>query len=137
MDHHTLEKIKAEYHDNDDLIQLYEEWGDSPYLQEVFHILDEQNPEWVKEKELGSWAAEFILDILLEHADELEELSPQKRTDMFREEIEERYADFHSCRRFAYINNLSLQFEEDRETNCEDLEEYMDENGEQIGFPRF
>lgn len=56
MEKHVLETIKTEYQDNDDLIQLYEDWGDSPYLQEIFHILDEQNPEWVKEKELGSWA---------------------------------------------------------------------------------
>ena len=137
MEKHVLETIKPEYQDNDDLIQLYEDWGDSPYLQEIFHILDEQNPEWVKEKELGSWAAEFILDILLEHADELEKLSPRERTDMFREEIEERYADFHSCRRFAYINNLSIRFEEDQATDCEDIDEYIYINGEKIGFPRF
>lgn len=47
-----------------------------------------------KRKRTGKLGAEFILDILLEHADELEKLSPRERTDMFREEIEERYCRF-------------------------------------------
>ena len=99
-------------------------------------MLDERCPEWERESELGSWAAEFILDILLEHEDELEGMAREERTDMFREEIEERYADFRSCHQFARVNNLSLRFAEDKETKCASLEEYVEEDGRRLGFPR-
>ena len=125
MDQNELEKLKDEYENNEDLIQLYEDWGESPYLQEIFQLLDKRDPDWVKERELGSWAAEFILDILLEHEDELEEMSEADRLKMFEEEIEERYADFRS----------SLRFPEDKETSCETLEDYIEEDGNRLGFP--
>lgn len=135
MDQNELEKLKDEYENNEDLIQLYEDWGESPYLQEIFRLLDKHDPDWVKERELGSWAAEFILDILLEHEDELEEMSEADRLKMFEEEIEERYADFRSCHQFARVNNLSLRFPEDKETSCETLEDYIEEDGNRLGFP--
>lgn len=136
MDTKELEKLKDEYENNEDLIQLYEDWSETPYLEEIFCLLDEQNPEWERERELGSWAAEFILDILLEHGEELEDMSAETRKEMFGEEIAERYSDFRSCHQFARVNNLSLQFAEDRETECADLDEYIAEDGERIGFPR-
>ena len=66
MNNEVLERLKEEYGEDDDLIQLYEDWGDTPYLHEIYHILDEHASDWVLERELGSWAAEFILDILQE-----------------------------------------------------------------------
>lgn len=137
MNSEVLERLKEEYEEGDDLILLYEDWGDTPYLQEVFQILDQYNTEWVLERELGSWAAEFILDILQEHEEELEGLSVEERVKMFTDEIEERYSDFKSCHQFARVNNLSMQFEEDEETSCEDLDEYIAEDGEEEGFPRY
>ena len=67
MNNEVLERLKEEYGEDDDLIQLYEDWGDTPYLHEIYRILDEHSSDWVLERELGSWAAEFILDILQEH----------------------------------------------------------------------
>ena len=131
-----MENLKEEYENNEDLIQLYEEWSETPYLEEIFGVLDERCPDWERESELGSWAAEFILDILLEHEDELEGMAREERTDMFREEIEERYADFRSCHQFARVNNLSLRFAEDKETKCASLEEYVEEDGRRLGLPR-
>ena len=96
-----------------------------------------QNSDWTLERELGSWAAEFILDILQEHEEELENLSVEDRGKLFEEEIDERYADFKSCHQFARVNNLSIQFEEDEDTDCQDLDEYIAEDGEEIGFPRY
>ena len=136
MDTKELENLKEEYENNEDLIQLYEEWSETPYSEEIFGVLDERCPDWERESELGSWAAEFILDILLEHEDELEGMAREERTDMFREEIEERYADFRSCHQFARVNNLSLRFAEDKETKCASLEEYVEEDGRRLGFPR-
>ncbi|MCB6972030.1 MULTISPECIES: hypothetical protein [Butyricimonas] len=137
MNNELLERLKTEYGEEDDVIQLYEEWGETPYLQEIFQILDRQNSDWTLERELGSWAAEFILDILQEHEEELENLSVEDRGKLFEEEIDERYADFKSCRQFARVNNLSIQFEEDEDTDCQDLDEYIAEDGEEIGFPRY
>ena len=66
MNNEVLERLKEEYGEDDDLIQLYEDWGNTPYLHEIYRILDEHSSDWVLERELGSWAAEFILDILQE-----------------------------------------------------------------------
>ena len=118
MNNEVLERLKEEYGEDDDLIQLYEDWGDTPYLHEIYRILDEHSSDWVLERELGSWAAEFILGILQEHE-------------------EERYADFKSCHQFARVNNLSMEYEEDEDTGCETLDEYIAENGEEIGFPKY
>ena len=137
MNNELLERLKTEYGEEDDVIQLYEEWGETPYLQEIFQILDRQNSDWTLERELGSWAAEFILDILQEHEEELENLSVEDRGKLFEEEIDERYADFKSCHQFARVNNLSIQFEEDEDTDCQDLDEYIAEDGEEIGFPLY
>ena len=71
MNNEVLERLKEEYGEDDDLIQLYEDWGDTPYLHEIYRILDEHSSDWGLERELGSWAAEFILDILQEHEEEL------------------------------------------------------------------
>ena len=116
MNNEVLERLKEEYGEDDDLIQLYEDWGDTPYLHEIYHILDEHASDWVLERELGSWAAEFILDILQEHEEDLEEMPETERVAFFKEEIEERYADFKSCHQFARVNNLSLEYEEDEDT---------------------
>lgn len=137
MNNELLERLKTEYGEDDDVIQLYEEWSETPYLQEIFQILDRQNSDWTLERELGSWAAEFILDILQEHEEELENLSGEERGKLFEGEIGERYADFKSCHQFARVNNLSIQFEEDEDTDCQDLDEYIAEDGEEIGFPRY
>ena len=63
MDQIKLEELAVAYPDQEDLVQVYKEWGDSAYLQELFKVLDNYEPDWNKEKELGSWAAEFLLDI--------------------------------------------------------------------------
>ena len=136
MDAKVLEKLREEHGDNEDLIQLYEEWGDSPCLREVFRLLDAHEPDWALERELGSWAAEFILDMLLEYGEELEGMAEEERTAVLREEIEERYADFRACHQFARVNNLSARFEEDGGKACGDLEAYVAEDGERTGFPR-
>ena len=126
MNNEVLERLKEEYGEDDDLIQLYEDWGNTPYLHEIYRILDEHSSDWVLERELGSWAAEFILGILQEHEEELEGM-PET----------ERVADFKSCHQFARVNNLSMEYEEDEDTDCETLDEYIAENGEEIGFPKY
>ena len=52
MNNEVLERLKEEYGEDDDLIQLYEDWGDTPYLHEIYHILDEHASDWVLEREL-------------------------------------------------------------------------------------
>ena len=106
MDQIKLEELAVAYPDQEDLVQVYKEWGDSAYLQELFKVLDSYEPDWNKEKELGSWAAEFLLDILEE--EEWEEMTPEERTDRFNELLDERYEDFRSSHQFARINNINL-----------------------------
>lgn len=135
MDTVILEKIRQEYSDNEDIIQLYEEWGNSPYLKMIFSILDKRHPDWNLERELGSWAAEFILELLQEHEEEFDAQGTSLIFNILETAIEEQYADFKSGRQFVRINNLSLQFDQDESIEYEDLEDYIAEHGKQKGFP--
>ena len=129
MDQIKLEELGVAYPDQEDLVQVYKEWGDSAYLQELFKVLDSYEPDWNKEKELGSWAAEFLLDILEE--EEWEEMTPEERTDRFNELLDERYEDFRSSHQFARINNINLYLQEG-----EDLDAVLAEGDEKVMFPK-
>lgn len=124
-----IRRIAVAYPDQEDLVQVYKEWGDSAYLQELFKVLDSYEPDWNKEKELGSWAAEFLLDILEE--EEWEEMTPEERTDRFNELLDERYEDFRSSHQFARINNINLYLQEG-----EDLDAVLAEGDEKVMFPK-
>lgn len=126
------QKELAEYADNEEILQVYEDWGNSGYLQEVFRLLNEFNPDWNKEKELGSWAAEFILDMLEEAEEELEDSTPENREELFREMLEECYEDFRNGHQFARINNVAIQAIGD---SPENIRENAAAEGEKIGFP--
>ena len=126
------QKELAEYADNEEILQVYEDWGNSGYLQEVFRLLNEFNPDWNKEKELGSWAAEFILDMLEEAEEELEDSTPENREELFREMLEERYEDFRNGHQFARINNVAIQATGE---SPENIRENAAAEGEKIGFP--
>lgn len=132
MNNIDLEQLAIDYPDNEDLIQVYQDWGHSEYLQELFTALNRYEPDWNKEKELGSWAAEFILDILLDTEDELENMTPERRMQYFDELLEERYEDFRSGHQFARINNINLYLQEG-----EDLDAVLAENDEKVMFPVF
>ena len=127
-------EILASYPENEDMIFLYEEWGETPYLRELFTLLSEYQPDWNKEKELGSWAAEFILDLLEETEAELGEMEAEARLEQFKEMIEERYDDFRNSHQFVRVNNVALRAESG-EQSCEDIRAYVDQEGEKTGFP--
>lgn len=131
MDGKNWKEALAEYAGNEDILQLYEDWGDSEELKEVFEVLDAYCPEWNKEKELGSWAAEFLLDLLEEAEETLEETTVKEREDFFREMIEERYEDFRNGHQFARINNLAIHAVSPEE----DIRGYAEKEGEKVGFP--
>lgn len=124
-----LEELAIAYPDNEDLVQVYRDWGESEYLQELFGVLDRYEPDWNKEKELGSWAAEFLLDILQE--EEWDEMSREQRQERFDELLDERYEDFRSGHQFARINNINLFLQEG-----EDLDAVLAENDDKIMFPK-
>lgn len=131
MNEIDLEELAISFPANEDLIQLYQDWGDTAYLQEIFAVLDKYEPEWNKEKELGGWAAEFILDILQEEEDELEIMDHEERMDCFTELVNERYEDFRCSHQFARVNNITLQLQEG-----EDLDAILAEGDEKIMFPK-
>lgn len=126
-----LEELAIAYPDNEDLIQVYRDWGDSEYLQELFEALDKYESDWNKEKELGSWAAEFILDILEDGEGEWETMSPEKRMERFNDLLDERYEDFRCGHQFARINNITIHLQEG-----EDLDAILAESDEKVMFPK-
>lgn len=126
-----FEQLRLTYPDNEDLIQVYEDWGDTEYLQELFVALDEYEPDWNKEKELGSWAAEFILDILQEKEEEWPILTKVQRKEHFDELLDERYEDFRSGHQFARINNINLYLQDG-----EDFDAVLSEGDEKVRFPK-
>lgn len=130
MDKVILDKLAKEFPDNEDIIQVYEDWGDSEYLQELFTALDRYEPDWNKEKELGSWAAEFILDLLQEQEEELKGMTSEQRSESWDELLDERYEDFRSGHQFARINNINLYLQEG-----EDLDAVLAEDDEKVTFP--
>lgn len=131
MDKIKLEELAIAFPDNEDMIQVYQDWGGTEYLQELFMVLDRYEPDWNKEKELGSWAAEFLLDILQEEEDEWENMTQEERIERFDELLDERYEDFRSGHQFARINNINLYLQEG-----EDLDAVLAETDEKIMFPK-
>lgn len=134
MDKIELNEKLAPYRENSDIVFLYEEWGDTPYLKELFGILDAHNPDWSKENELGSWAAEFMLDLLEELDFDLEEMDDRERVEKFREMVDERYDDFRSGHQFARVNNIAIRLKEEGKPD-ENICSLLAENGEHTGFP--
>lgn len=130
MDKVELEELAIAYPDNEDMIQVYQDWSDSAYLQELFTALDRYEPDWNKEKELGSWAAEFILDILQEEEGEWKNMTEEERAERMDELLDERYEDFRSGHQFARINNINLYLQEG-----EDLDAILAETDDKIRFP--
>ena len=126
----NLEELAISYPDNEDLIQLYRDWGDSEYLQELFQVLNNYDQDWNKEKELGSWAAEFILDILMEDKIEWDAMTKDERIERMSDLLDERYEDFRSSHQFARINNINLHIKEG-----EDLDAILAETDDKIMFP--
>lgn len=130
MDKSILDELVEEFPDNEGIIQVYHEWGDSEYLQELFAALDRYEPDWNKEKELGSWAAEFIFDLLQEQEEELKGMTKEQRIEYWDELLDDRYEDFRSGHQFARINNINLYLQEG-----EDLDAVLAEEDEKVMFP--
>lgn len=132
MEKLDLQELATNFPDNEDLIQVYRDWYDTQALKDLINELDRYEPDWNKEKELGSWAAEFILDILQEKEEEWENMTTEERKKYFEEILDERYEDFHCSHQFARINNLTLHLQEG-----ENLETILTETDEKIMFPKF
>lgn len=130
MNKTILDELAYNYPDNEDLVQVYEEWGDSEYLWELVAVLDKYEPDWNKQKELGSWAAEFILDLLQEQEEELKGMVKEQRMEHLDLLLDERYEDFRSGHQFARINNINLYLQDG-----EDLDAILAEEDEKIMFP--
>lgn len=127
-----LEELALAYPDNEDLIQVYREWGETAVFRELLAELDRYEPDWNKEKELGSWAAEFILDILQEEGNEWEDMGPEERKTRLEDLLDERYEDFRCSHQFARMNNITLHIQEG-----EDLDAILAESDEKVMFPKF
>ncbi len=113
------EKITDFYHENEDIYQLYE-LKDSEIYQEIVLFLNDFNHEWRKNKELGSYAPEFILRIIEDfkegYKEENENGFKEWLMAMF-EEVADRYENTKSNFQFARAMNESRSFESYYETN--------------------
>lgn len=98
-----LEKITDFYHENEDIYQLYE-LKDSEIYQEIVLFLDDFKHEWRKNKELGSYAPEFILRIIEDFKEGYQEVIENSFKEwlvaMF-EEFADRYENTKSNFQFA------------------------------------
>ena len=124
-----LEDLALNYPGNEDLLQVYRDWGGTDVLHDLLDELDRYDPDWNKEKELGSWASEFILDILQE--EDWEEMPGEERKKRFGELLDERYEDFRCGHQFARVNNITLDIEEG-----EDMDAILAETDEKVMFPK-
>ncbi|NCE73074.1 hypothetical protein [Odoribacter sp. Z80] len=126
-----LEELAVNFPGNEDLIQVYRDWYDTPALKELINELDRYEPDWNKEKELGSWAAEFILDILQEKEEKWEEMTTEERKKYFQDILDERYEDFRCSHQFARLTNITLRLQDG-----ENPETILAETDEKIMFPK-
>lgn len=114
-----LEKITDFYHENEEMYQLYE-LKDSEIYQEIVLFLNDFKYEWRKNKELGSYAPEFILRIIEDFKEGYEEDNEngfkEWLVDMF-EEVADRYENTKSNFQFARAMNESHSFESYYEAN--------------------
>lgn len=126
-----LEELAVNFPGNEDLIQVYRDWYDTRALKELVNELDRYEPDWNKEKELGSWAAEFILDILQEKEEQWEEMTTEERKKYFQDILDERYKDFRCSHQFARLTNITLRLQDG-----ENPETILTETDEKIMFPK-
>ncbi len=116
------EKITDFYHENEDMCQLYE-LKDSEIYQEIVLFLNDFNLEWRKNKELGSYAPEFILRIIEDFKEGYEEDNENGFKEWLKamyEEVADRYENTKSNFQFARAMNESHSFESYYETNQDD-----------------
>lgn len=113
------EKITDFYRENEEMCQLYE-LKDSEIYQEIVLFLNDFNREWRKNKELGSYAPEFILRIIEDFKEGYEEVNENSFKEwlmaMF-EEVADRYENTKSNFQFARVMNESHSFETYYEAN--------------------
>ncbi|MER0441571.1 hypothetical protein [Emticicia sp. W12TSBA100-4] len=90
------------YHDNPSIMELYE-YRNTDIYREIVLFLNDFNADWRKKKELGEYAADFILRIIKEFEEEKEDENlpfVQWLTNIY-EEIADRYASTKSNYQFA------------------------------------
>lgn len=134
MDKKILDEIRISYCENPEVVCLYEEWGDSIYLKQMFQILGERSKDWNLDKELGSWASEFLADLLDSNYEEFSVMSDDDRYVYFQELVDEQYDDIvrsHQLSRFNVARgDIRL-----RDLLEPDLIGYLYDEGQKIGFP--
>lgn len=134
MDKKILDEIRISYCENPEVAALYEDWGNSAYLQEIFELLTKRSKDWNLEKELGSWASEFIAELLEANLDEFSSMNNEKRLKYFQELIDEQYDDIvrsHQLSRF----NVAMGDVRLRDLVESDLIGYLHDEGQKVGFP--
>ncbi len=129
-----LEEICGAYPECPELVSFYEIWGNKPYLAELFEALDACNPDWNREKQLGSWAVEFMNGILDTEEVDLETATSDERKAYFREKLEIQYEDFVRMHQFARLNQANADIRL-KDMLYPDLTAYLSREGEKTGFP--
>lgn len=100
------------YHENPSIMELYE-YRNTDIYREIVLFLNDFNADWRKKKELGEYAADFILRIIKEFEEEQEDENQsfvQWLTNIY-EEVADRYADTKSNYDFAKTMNEQYEME--------------------------
>ena len=100
------------YHDNPSMMELFE-YRNTEVYQEIVLFLNDFNADWRKKKELGEYAADFILQIIKEFEEEQEDENEsfiQWLTNIY-EETADRYATTKSNYQFARAMNEQFEME--------------------------
>lgn len=113
------------YHDNPSMMELYE-YRNSEIYREIVLFLNDFNADWRKKKELGEYAADFILRIIKEfEEDDDDESSVQWLTNIY-EEIADRYSMTKSNYQFARLYDIESFFKEFKWKECIDETQGVD-----------
>lgn len=97
------------YHDNPSMMELYE-YRNSEVYREIVLFLNDFNADWRKKKELGEYAAGFVLEVVKEFEDKNQPFIYWLT--MIYEEIADRYSTTKSNYQFA--RTMAEQYEMER-----------------------
>ena len=111
------------YHDNPSMMELYE-YRNTDIYREIVLFLNDFNADWRKKKELGEYAADFILRIIKEFEQE-NDLSVEWLSTIY-EEIADRYSTTKSNYQFARMYDIESFLHEFQWRQCLDETQGVD-----------
>ncbi|MDT8394484.1 MAG: hypothetical protein RQ761_11610 [Bacteroidales bacterium] len=108
--------------ENDDYASLFNNYLDSSIYNEIRSFLDISHPEWRKNKNLGEWAPEFIIQIINTWEDLEEEMSTKEWLAEMYSDISSEYNSF--CGSYQRYRNMYNQISKAFEQQCGTIRDF-------------